>query len=139
MQSISPNYKMRKWSQTDKAIEENLSQSYILCQFLRTKTLTSRSKFIRQFYLFLPLLALYLLSGCDLFNMWCLSSIHLVASLDILCFKSFNLKNKIMKIEHKKIFCEPSKTLKNVPWPINMCLKYFMTPAKTLRPPLLHT
>ena len=29
----------------------------------------------------------------------------------------------------------PSKILKNISWPINMCLKYFMTPTKTLRPP----
>ena len=27
-----------------------------------------------------------------------------MASLDILCFKFFNLKIKIMKMEHKKIF-----------------------------------
>ena len=27
-----------------------------------------------------------------------------MASLDILCFNPFNLKNKITKIEHKKIF-----------------------------------
>ena len=58
-----------------------------------------------------------------------------MASLDILCFNPFNLKNKIMKIEHKKIFRGPSKVLKNISWPINICLKYFMTPTKTLCPP----
>ena len=58
-----------------------------------------------------------------------------MASLDILCFNPFNLKNKIMKIEHKKIFCGPSKVLKNISWLIIICLKYFMTPTKTLRPP----
>ena len=58
-----------------------------------------------------------------------------MASLDILCFNAFNLKNKIMKIEHKKIFRGPSKILKNISWPINICLKYFMTPTKTLCPP----
>ena len=31
-----------------------------------------------------------------------------MASLDILYFNPFNLKNKIMKIEHKKIFRGPS-------------------------------
>ena len=62
-----------------------------------------------------------------------------MASSDILCFNPVNLKNKIMKIEHKKIFCGPSKILKNISWPINMCLKYFMTPTKTLQLPLLHT
>ena len=57
-----------------------------------------------------------------------------MASLDILCFNPFNLKNKIMKIEHKKIFCGPSKILRNISWPINICIKYFMTPTKTLCP-----
>ena len=58
-----------------------------------------------------------------------------MASLDILCSNTLNLKNKIMEIEHKKIFYGPSKILKNISWPINLCLKYFMTPTKTLRPP----
>ena len=57
-----------------------------------------------------------------------------MASLDISCSNLLNLKNKITKIEHKKIFCGPSKTLKNISWPINICLKYFMAPTKTLRP-----
>ena len=55
-----------------------------------------------------------------------------MASLDILCFNPFNLKNKIMEIEHKKIFCGPSKILKNISWLINICLKYFMAPIKDL-------
>ena len=58
-----------------------------------------------------------------------------MASLDILCFNPFNLKNKIMKIEHKKMLHDPSKSLKNISWPINKCLKYFMAPTKTLPPP----
>ena len=58
-----------------------------------------------------------------------------MTSLDIFCFNHFNLKNKIMKIELKKIFCDPSKILKNFSWPINICLKYFMAPTKTLWPP----
>ena len=57
-----------------------------------------------------------------------------MAGLDILCFNPFNLKNEIMKIEQKKTFRDPSKILKNVSWPINICLKYFMAPTKTLRP-----
>ena len=60
-----------------------------------------------------------------------------MTSLDILCFKLFNFKNKIMKIEHKKIFHGPLKILKNISWPINICLKYFMAPTKTGRPPPL--
>ena len=38
-----------------------------------------------------------------------------MASLDILCFNSLNLKkNKIMKIEYQKTFHGPSKILKNI-------------------------
>ena len=62
-----------------------------------------------------------------------------MASLDILCFNYFNLKNKILKIEHKKIFRGPSKIFKNISWFINIYLKYFMAPTKTLRLPFLHT
>ena len=58
-----------------------------------------------------------------------------MSSLDILCFNPCNLKNKIMKIEQKTIFHSPSKILKNISWPINICLKYFMAPTKTLCPP----
>ena len=57
-----------------------------------------------------------------------------MASLDILCLNLFNLKNKVIKILHKKIFRGPSKSLKNISWPINICLKYFMAPTKILRP-----
>ena len=67
--------------------------------------------------------------------MSCPSSIFLTASLDILYYKLFNLKNKVRKIEHEEIFCGPSKLLKNISWPINIRLKYFMTPKKTLRSP----
>ena len=45
------------------------------------------------------------------------------------------LKNKIMKIELKKIFCDPSKILKNISWPVSVCLIYFMIPTKTLQAP----
>ena len=55
-----------------------------------------------------------------------------MVSLDIFCLNPFNLKNKIKKIEHRKIFRGPSKILKNISWPINICLKYFMAPTKTL-------
>ena len=58
----------------------------------------------------------------------------MITSLDILCCNPLDLRNKIRKIEHKKIFCGPSKILKNISWLINICLKYFMTPTKTLRP-----
>ena len=58
-----------------------------------------------------------------------------MASLNVLCFNPFNLKNKIVKIEHKKIFCDPSKILKNIQQPINICLKYSMAPQKPSGPP----
>ena len=57
-----------------------------------------------------------------------------MASSDILCLNPLNLKNKIMKIQHKKIFRGPSKTLKNISRSINIGLKYFMAPQKTLPP-----
>ena len=65
-----------------------------------------------------------------------------MASLDILCFNPFNLKNKIFKIEHKKIFRGPSKVLKNISWPFSICLKYLMAfqyMPKIFHGPLLHT
>ena len=55
-----------------------------------------------------------------------------MASLDILRSNLLNLKNKITKIKHEKIFCGPLKILKNNSSSINICLKYFMTPTKTL-------
>ena len=57
-----------------------------------------------------------------------------MAGLDILCFNPFNLKNKIMKIEHNKIFRSPLKILKNISWPINIDLKYFVTPTNPSTP-----
>ena len=50
-----------------------------------------------------------------------------MASLDILC-------SKIMKIEHKKIFCGPSKIVKNISWPINIWPKIFHDPHKIPQP-----
>ena len=42
-----------------------------------------------------------------------------------------------MKTERKKIFCGASKILKTISWPINICLKSFMTPTKAPQPPPL--
>ena len=36
-----------------------------------------------------------------------------------------------MKIEHEKISRDPSKILKNISSPINICLKYFKAPTPT--------
>ena len=52
-----------------------------------------------------------------------------MASLDILCFNPLNLKNKVMKKEHKEIFRGPSKILKNKSLPLNMP-KIFHGPLK---------
>ena len=61
-----------------------------------------------------------------------------MVSLNSLCseLRTFQKKllKKIRKV-HKKIFCGPSKILKNISWHINIYLKYFMPPEKTLCPP----
>ena len=57
-----------------------------------------------------------------------------MASLDILCFNPFKLKNKIMKIEHTRIFRSPSKILKNISWLINICLNISWSPQKPSAP-----
>ena len=98
---------MRKWSQTDKIAEENLSQKFYLVSIAKNKNPTIRVKMHQAFFIFTT----------------------------ILCFNPFNLKNKIMKIEQKKIFRGPSKISKNVSWSINICLKYFMASTKTLWAP----
>ena len=58
-----------------------------------------------------------------------------MASFDILCSNLLNFKNKITKIEHKKIFGSPSIILKNISRAINRYIKYFMTPTKSLPSP----
>ena len=73
MQLISEKYNWENGAKQIQIIEENLSQSCVLCQLLRIKTLASGLKCIKHFSLFLLLFALYLLSGCDLFNMSSLS------------------------------------------------------------------
>ena len=50
MQPISPNYNWENGVKQIKITEENLSQSCVLCQLLRTKTLVSGSKCIRYFF-----------------------------------------------------------------------------------------
>ena len=114
-----------------------MSQSCILCQLLRTKTLASGSKCNKHFFIF-PTISHISAEWCDLFNMFFLNVLNgLMASFHILCSNTLNLKNKNKKIEHKKIFCDPSKTLENISWPVNICLKYFVTSTKTLRQPPL--
>ena len=98
MQPIRPNY---NWENGVKKIEitkGNLSQSCILCQSLRAKTLVSGSKCIKQFFLsFSPLFILYLLCGCDLCSMSCLF-------LDILCPNPLTQKTKLCKQNVRKHF-----------------------------------
>ena len=72
-QSISPNYNWENGVKQIRSPKKIGHKSCILCQLLRTKTLTLGSKCIKHFPLFLPPFALYLLSGCDLFNMSCIS------------------------------------------------------------------
>ena len=87
MQSISPNYNWENGVKQIRLLKTICHKSCILCQLLRRKTLASGYKCIK-YFLFLPLFALYMLSGCDLFNMSYLTYISLIASLEIL---SFNL------------------------------------------------
>ena len=61
-----------------------------------------------------------------------------MVSLNILCSEPHNFLREFTKKTrkvHKKIFCGPSKILKNISWPINIYLKYFMPPAKIARLP----
>ena len=60
MQPISPNYNWENGVKQIKITEKNLSQSCILCQLLRTKILSSGSKCIKHFFLFLQLFAISL-------------------------------------------------------------------------------
>ena len=120
MQPISPNNNWENGVKQTKIVEEHLSQSskLYLMSIAKDKEPSIRVKmhqifFFFYFYHYLPYLASF-------------------------CTNPLNLKNKITKIDHKKIFCGPSKVLKNNSWPINVCLKYFMTPTKTLRTSLLY-
>ena len=53
--------------------EKNLSQKLYLVSVAKKKDPSTRVKMHPTFFLFLLLFALYLLSGCELFNMPCLS------------------------------------------------------------------
>ena len=61
-----------------------------------------------------------------------------MSSLNILYSHPHNFLKEVRKVRkvHKKIFCDPLKILKNISWPINISLKYFMAPTKTICPPL---
>ena len=90
------------------------------------------------FWNFLPFVIMY--SSKDL--ICCLTSLILlksswwpvwtVSAQTHLNFQK-NLLNVEIRKEHKKIISGPSKIFKNISWHINICLKYFMNPAKTLR------
>ena len=59
----------------------------------------------------------------------------LMASLNILCPDPPNflkeITKKLWKEALQKFFCGSSKILKNTPWAINKCLKYFMAQEKS--------
>ena len=52
MQPVIPNYNWENGVKQTKITEENLSQNFILCQLLRTKTLTSGSICIKHFFFY---------------------------------------------------------------------------------------
>ena len=94
MQPISPNYNWENRSQTDKDYWQKFVTKLYLVSIAKDKdTLASGSKCTKHFSLFLPLIALYLLSGCDLLKMSSLSWISLMASLDILCSKRLKVSD----------------------------------------------
>ena len=72
MQPIRPNYNRQNEVKQIKITKESFSQSCILRQLLRPFFQGQNASNIL-FYLFLPLFTLYLLRGCGLFNMYCLS------------------------------------------------------------------
>ena len=59
-----------------------------------------------------------------------------MASLDILHFNPFNIRNKIMKIGHKKYFMAHQEFWKNISWPIKNFEKIFM--AHQYMPKIFH-
>ena len=75
MQFISPTYSWENRVKQIKITEENLSQSSILYQLLRTKTIASGSKCIKHFFIFITiyLISAEWMSGCDLLDMSLLS------------------------------------------------------------------
>ena len=70
MQPISPNYNRENGVKQIKTTEKNL---LCLVSVAKDKDPIIRVKMQQTFFLFIPLFALYLLSGCDLFNISCLS------------------------------------------------------------------
>ena len=133
MQPISPNYNWENGVKQIKITEENLSQSCVLCQLLRTKTLASGSKCIKHFFYFYHYLPY--ICWVDVIYLTCLVFLKSPWWLVWIFCAPTHFKNEITKIEHKKIFCCPSKILKNISWPIDICLKYFMIPHKNLPTP----
>ena len=136
MPPIIPNYNwengVKKIKITDK---KNVTKLYLV-SIAKDKDPSIRIKMQQTFFFIFPTISHISAEWCDLFNMFFLNVLNgLMASFDILCSNTLNLKNKNTKIEHKKIFCDPSKTLENISWPVNICLKYFVTSTKTLRQP----
>ena len=69
-----------------------------------------------------------------LLNMFYFSNIPLMVSFDILRSDPRNVsditKKKKLRKKQRNILW-PVKNFENISWLINICLKYFMTPAKT--------
>ena len=57
----------------DKITEKDLSQKLYLVSIAKNKDFSIRVKMHQTFFYFIPLFVLHLLSGCNLFNMSCLS------------------------------------------------------------------
>ena len=131
MQLINPDYPWKKIK----------SQKCVLWPFTKVRDPSNSFKMHQKlsFWSLLPFVIMY--SSKNL--IWCLTCLIFLKSSwwpvwtfsaqTHLNFQLNLLKIKIRK-EHKKIFCGPSKIFENISWPINTCLKYFMTHGKTLQP-----
>ena len=100
---------------------------YNLCPTIMTKTTATGSKPLSGSYLFLKMsYFLFLLDPLD--GEFVLSPPNFLKEVT----------KKVRKEAHQKVFCGPSKISKNISWSINICLKYFMGPARTLHPLVLY-
>lgn len=85
------------------------------------------------FFLFLYLSEFYLFFEISYFFKISLMAIWTFCTQTLITLKQITKKNR--KETHKRTFCDLSNIFKNISWPISICLKYFMTLAKTHRSP----
>ena len=135
MQLINSDYAWKKWNKIEKAYSRKVRNPSNSLKMYQKKIF---------FWFLLPFVIMYSSKDliCCLICLIFLRSpwwpVWIFSAQTHLNFQMNLLKVKIRK-EHKNIFCGPSKIFKNISWPMNTCLKYFMTITKTFWPLLLHT